>query len=54
MQRGNDCAVREREPTFPKGFNRNIVAQLGAHLFQFAPAKWLTEIKRQSRYPAGM
>ena len=36
MQRGNDCAVRERELTFPKGLYRNIVAQLGAHLFQFA------------------
>src|SRR5262245_33012281 len=36
MQRGNDCAVRERELSFPKGLYRNIVAQLGAHLFQIA------------------
>src|SRR5262245_20528508 len=34
MQRGNDCAVREREFPFPKGFYRNIIAQLGAYLFQ--------------------
>src|SRR5262245_1807647 len=36
MQRGNDCAVRERELPFTKGLYRNVIAQLGAHLFQFA------------------
>jgi len=34
MQRGNDCAVRERQLPRPKGLYRNIVAQLGAQLFQ--------------------
>src|SRR5260221_1200330 len=34
MQRGNDCAVRERELSFPERLDRNIVAQLGAQLFQ--------------------
>ena len=36
MHCGNDCAVREWQRPFPKGFYCNIVAQLGAHLFQFA------------------
>src|SRR5262249_52876395 len=36
MQCGNDCAIRERELPFTKGLYRNVVAQLGAHLFQFA------------------
>src|SRR6516164_3183115 len=36
MQRGNDRAVRERERPFAKGLYRNIVAQLGAQLFQVA------------------
>src|SRR5215813_6265251 len=36
MQRGNDGAVGERELPCPKGLYRNIVAQLGAHLFQVA------------------
>src|SRR5262245_9079614 len=36
MQRGNDCAVRERERPVAKGLDRNIVAQLGAQLFQVA------------------
>ena len=34
MQRGNDCAVRERELPFPKGRYRDIVAQLGAQLLE--------------------
>src|SRR6516225_1868819 len=33
MQRGNYGAVREWELPFPKSLYRNIVAQLGAHLF---------------------
>src|SRR5262249_15597042 len=36
VQRGNDGAVRERELAGPKRLDRNIVAQLGAHLFQAA------------------
>src|SRR5262249_36840087 len=36
MQRGNDCAVRERELPFAKRLYRDIVAQLGAQLFQLA------------------
>ena len=39
MQCGNDCAIREREFSFAKGFDRNVVAQLGAHLFQAAPGQ---------------
>ena len=34
MQRGNDCAVREGDRPVAKGLDRNIVAQLGAQLFQ--------------------
>jgi hypothetical protein len=34
MQRGNDCAVRERELPFPKGRYRDIVAQLGVQLLE--------------------
>jgi hypothetical protein len=41
MQRGNDCAVRERELPFPKGRYRNVVAQLGAHLFQVASSQMI-------------
>jgi hypothetical protein len=32
MQRGNHCAVWERELPFPNGLYRNVVAQLGAQL----------------------
>jgi hypothetical protein len=34
MERGNDCAVRDRKFPLSKGIYRNVVAQLGAHLFQ--------------------
>jgi hypothetical protein len=36
VQRGNDCAVREREASFAKGFYRDVVAELGAHLLHTA------------------
>ena len=36
MQRGNDCAVREREYPFPIGLDGYLIAQLGAQLFEVA------------------
>ena len=33
MDRGNDGAVRKRELRVSKGLDRNVIAQLGAHLF---------------------
>src|SRR5262245_62705550 len=41
MQRGNDCAVRERELAFAKGLYRNVIAQLGAQLLEFVSCQLL-------------
>jgi hypothetical protein len=56
MQRGNDCAVRERELTLPKSLIAMSLPNWARTCFNLppAPAKWLTEIKRQSRYPSGI
>src|SRR5690348_11106185 len=42
MQCGNDCAIREWELPVAEGLYRNVVAQLGAQLFQVA-ARQLVE-----------
>src|SRR5262249_56391401 len=41
MQRGNDCAVREWELPFAKGFYCNVIAQLGAQLLEFVSRQLL-------------
>jgi hypothetical protein len=41
MQRGNDCAVRERELPFAKGLYRNVIAQLGAQMLEFVSCQLL-------------
>ena len=54
MQRGNDCAVREREFPFPIGLYGYVIAQLGAHLLRLPAERRPTETNFQSRYPAGI
>jgi hypothetical protein len=54
MERGNDCAVREREFPLPKGLYGYFIAQLGAQLFEVACREAAHGDQPSVAYPAGI